>query len=183
MDRRDALKKLGMGGATMVGASAIMSAPVFADGGSTSSRPGTDAPTITLTRLNNDAASGSISIARLPCPFGTINPSRIDYGVSATTSSGTTFTGAVAAYSTAPTISPPPPFAAVSLPIGVAWGSTPRSVTITVAVRWVCREANSTNLAWSCGTWTRTITANSGGTLSPGAVQLVPNSSNCPVPT
>jgi hypothetical protein len=38
MDRRDALKKLGMGGATVLGASAVMSSPAFADSGSVSCR-------------------------------------------------------------------------------------------------------------------------------------------------
>ena len=38
MDRRDALKKLGMGGATIVGATAVMSSPAFADSGSLSCR-------------------------------------------------------------------------------------------------------------------------------------------------
>ena len=38
MDRRDALKKLGMGGATVVGASMVVSSPAFADSGTINCR-------------------------------------------------------------------------------------------------------------------------------------------------
>ena len=50
MDRRDALKKLGMGGATAVGASMVVSSPAFAN-------PGTPADIAT-------AVSGQVSVLR-----------------------------------------------------------------------------------------------------------------------
>ena len=43
------------------------------------------------------------------------------------------------------------------------------TVTVQVKVRWVCREANSSNLAWSCGTWNFPFTANNGGVQPPCA--------------
>ena len=114
MDRRDALKKLSMGGAAVVGASVVISSPAFAAGGSNDSRPGVAALTVTLSKnpTSNDKAEGSVSIPARPCPFGTIQPARIDYGISASGTSLGPFVGGVATYTTptAPaTLEPPSP--------------------------------------------------------------------------
>ncbi len=69
MDRRDALKKLGMGGATVVAASAVMSSPAFADSGSVSCRyTYTTAATasISITRPVNSQVRFQLSISSAP---------------------------------------------------------------------------------------------------------------------
>lgn len=75
MDRREALKKLGMGGATLLGASAVMSSPAFADSGTVNCRYtyGTAATTtITLTRPANNTASVAVTTTAPAgsCPCG-----------------------------------------------------------------------------------------------------------------
>jgi hypothetical protein len=63
MDRRDALKKLGMGGATVVGASVILSSPAFAATGTAACAAQVGNPTISVTKTGNASQSqASITI-------------------------------------------------------------------------------------------------------------------------
>jgi hypothetical protein len=74
MDRRDALKKLGMGGAAAVGASMVVSSPAFASPGTTScvSSP-TGIPTVSVVKTGNAARSPfatltfSIGVGQVSC--------------------------------------------------------------------------------------------------------------------
>jgi hypothetical protein len=179
MDRRDALKKLGMGGAAAIGASMMISSPALAAGGSNNSQPGVGTLTVALSKnpTNNDKAVGSVSIPARPCPFGSTNPARIDYGISGSGTSLLEFVGGVTTY-TSPTPPVSNPFVA---PISLTWSQqTGRSVTVRVNVRWVCLEANDTDFAWSCQTWDYPFTANNGGTVSAGTPVLI--SSTCDAP-
>jgi hypothetical protein len=167
-----------MGGVVVAGASALVSSPVFAAGGSNGSQPGIIQPTVTLIKdpTSNDKAAGTVTIPSRPCPVGTINPAQLSYGISHTGTSLASFTSDVGAYTPAPA-----PGTSVSRPISLVWSQqTGRSVTVTVSARWVCREANATDFAWSCGTWTFPFTANNGGTVTAGTPTLI--STTCPPP-
>jgi len=64
MDRRDALKKLGMGGATVIGATAVLSSPAFADSGSPNCFYSYDTAataTVIITRPSNNNASFAVT--------------------------------------------------------------------------------------------------------------------------
>jgi hypothetical protein len=180
MDRREALKKLAIGGATVAGASVVISSPAFASGGSNGSQPGVAAPIVTLTKnpTSNDKAAGTVTISSRACPVGNVDPARLDYGITEFASSSLlSFAGAVTPYTTASGSS-------VADPISLEWSQqTNRSITIEVSARWVCREADNTNLAWSCGVWRYTFTANSGGTVSAALSNPSLINSTCPAPT
>lgn len=77
MDRREALKKIGVGGITVVGASAVMSSPAFANPGTNDDIATAVTPAIQLTKstaASNVQATiiGSLSVGgtSVTCPFG-----------------------------------------------------------------------------------------------------------------
>jgi hypothetical protein len=89
MDRRDALKKLGMGGATVVGATMVMSSPAFAEPGTPTCAANSGNPAVTISGSGNanlSAAqvtitmSGVTGVTGVNCPCtGTATASGAPY--------------------------------------------------------------------------------------------------------
>jgi hypothetical protein len=73
MDRRDALKKLGMGGATVVGASMIVSSPALANPGTNDCAATGGNPTVTAQRNSGNATNGGYSLTINYTGLGTIS--------------------------------------------------------------------------------------------------------------
>jgi hypothetical protein len=164
MDRRDALKKLGMGGATVVGASMVVSSQAFADGGSISSRPTVPAAGVTYVRTSNSAGRFDLSFGAFSCLFGSLPTARIEYGVTRT--AGTATLAETAAYVVS---------SAGSASATVDW-STGLSVTFRIDLRYVCRDAGGA-AAWSCRSDSWSFTSNGGGNIS---TQAGPTSATVP---
>ena len=138
MDRRDALKKLGLGGATIIGASAVSSSPAFADSGTVNCRytySTAATAAITLTRPANN--SGRFLVTTTPpagsCPCGTASPivSYSFYGALTDNSTATASSGGWIAGST---------FDSGTLAIG--GGNSSFAYNVQVGVRVQCRDKN-----------------------------------------
>jgi hypothetical protein len=187
MDRRDALKKLGMGGATVVGASMVISSPALADGGSVTSRPTVPTPTFNFPTTNLPNV-GTYTFPAANCTYSSPGPAtaRIDYSIRAT---GGTVTPSQAAgtYEIGLTGGNPSGVTTQDLSVDITGGGGGGTVTVTIDVRYVCREPGGTSPgvpAWRCSSWTHAF-SRSGSTLTPAA-NLVPatiTDTNCGTPT
>lgn len=154
MDRREALKKVGAGGAALVGTSLVISSPVFAFAAPTV----TGAPTITLTKDNASTATiGASGFPEGSCPESATNLNDVP-------SRGTP------TYSwTDPGGGPDGSGTAVTSTINWATGTV---VTVTVTVAYTClyTPPNSTTQSYS---WSQPFTSggNGGsGVFTPGTI-------------
>lgn len=159
MDRRDALKKLGMGGTTLVGASIVISSPAFADGGSATCRP---SPAIanTLTpsvlggskeRVRVTSSATTFTAATCGCGGWTRTVQRRWQLAGPTTTIGlyTATTGGTALSSG---FSSPGTTVSVESPVYVRDSGgghlAAGAYTVNLTVRHVCRQG--AQVAWSC---------------------------------
>jgi hypothetical protein len=136
MDRRDALKKLGMGGATVVGATMIVSSPALA------STVNAVTPTVTVTTSTNERVAEFTMAQSNPTCGGSpiVPPSRVSTFTAGPASNGafSPLSGSVAltpALATTLTVPNPGKFVAGN------------SATITIQTRFTCQfSAGPTNL-------------------------------------
>ena len=188
MDRREALKKMAVGGATVVGASVVLSNVAFADGGTIGSRPPVSAPTATFAKVSSAVSNINYSFPISTCPFFTPTNARLDIGVSITsiTPAPSTTTGTVAPYSLGTSTGNVAPRTGT---VTITWSvGTTRTVTLQFDARYVCRSRpGAPAVAWRCGSWQKTFTVNdSNGSLnSETPMTLVGNIAQCdsPAPT
>lgn len=199
MDRREALKKMAVSGATVVGASVVLSNVAFADGGTVNCRPsGLPSPTITLTpsATNTNAktavpvASSVASVAAATCPTcksgvtpvasvqyrWTVDSPATGMGMYADNAGVTRLDTSFQSSLTTP--------AYIRNTAGGTLGGT---YTVRLTVRWIC--TNSTSKAWSCKHWIVTFTYSTAGG-NDGTVSAVSatttgsgNSAACDSPT
>lgn len=124
MDRRDALKKLGMGGATIVGASMVVSSPAFAaDGTPTCGLTGAVNLSITSSEAG-DVTSIGVAPGAATCPCSGAAP-----GIA--TSSWTLSKGTLTSL---PTANP------------ATWTGVTGNADYTVTVRLTCEDGGSKNV-------------------------------------
>jgi hypothetical protein len=138
MDRRDALKKLGFGGAVIVGASAVSSSPAFADSGTVNCRytySSAATAAITLTRPGNN--TGRFRVTATPpagsCPCGTASPV-VSYSFYGALTGNTTVVASSGGWVAGST------FDSGTLAIG--GGNSSFNYTIQVGVRVRCNDKN-----------------------------------------
>ena len=165
MDRREALKKLAVGGVTAAGVTAVMTSTAFGDGGTANCRPtnvSTANPALTtnVTGLNKDAVRVISSLASLAaatcnvCHAGTTPVSSVQYRWTVDASpSGTT----VGIYDAATlgnridTAFQATLFATAYLRNVAGGNLTAGSYSIRLTARWIC--TNGTRKAWVCRHW------------------------------
>jgi hypothetical protein len=174
MDRRDALKKLGMGGAAVVGASAVMTSPAFADGGSVACRSTPNLPT-TLSAVVNIKAAVAISTTRTT--FAAAGCGCGDYTATAqrrweATAAGGTPVGIYTAATAGTLLSPNFGTASTSVTIPstvymrkTAGGNLGAdNYTVDLTVRHLCRRAAApARVSWSCQRYRVTFAWNTSG--------------------
>ena len=202
VDRREALKKLAVGGATAAGLTAVMTSTSFADGGTVSCQPTLPSSLpVTLTPSvaggKKDAvslASSIAGVANATCP--TCTPptaptqtvqyrwtvdSPAGFGIYTAPTGGTRIdTG----------------FGSLTTPVWVrliAGGNIGSSTPITtrLTARWIC--TNGARTAWACRHWTVTFvfltSGGNDGELGPAGSPIITqasgngNSSACDTPT
>lgn len=92
MDRREAMKKIAVGGATVVGASAVVSSPAFAHAGPTIVSPGTLSASINVDNNRRRRITLSLAGASVTCPTsasgGTVGGPTFSSALTETTSIG-----------------------------------------------------------------------------------------------
>jgi hypothetical protein len=135
MDRREALKKLGIGGATVAGASLIMSSPASADSGSPNCRYTYTAPataTISITRPQNSQVRFQLSVSSPTgsCPCG--GSPTITYAFRAVLTDNGSATFGTALFGQ------PLPFDSGAVSLGQ--GNSPIAYNVQVGVRINCPE-------------------------------------------
>ena len=160
MDRREALKKMAVGGATVVGASVVLSNVAFADGGTVNSRPtgiaGGSVSFLPATTTSKNTRTVAATLTAIPaglCPYGTPSTPRREYAWSlvpgteiGASISGTTFSTTLSTQ----TISS----------LNVLNGT----FTVRLTIRWVCdQQPTGATAAWRCRSFTLVITTDTSG--------------------
>ena len=189
MDRRDALKKMAAGGATIVGASMVLSSVAFADGGTKNSRPtgtaGGTSPTLTaaLTTSKSTRTINTLAVDATPagaCPFGSPTTPRKEFAWSivAGTTSGTITGTAFGALASATATD-------VGGPTGSGWSGT---FTVRLTIRWVCdQRPTGVTAAWVCQSFAALVTTSTAGgngsvSIGPTTQDGTPVNCDSPVP-
>ncbi len=187
MDRREALKKLAVGGATAAGVTAVMRSTTFADGGTVSCQPTalpTPSPALSLTAFVTDTGGGGLgknavritsnttTLANAVCGVchGVTPTQAVQYrwtvdtfpaGALVSIFNAATGTGNISGAFQTPMTHPVylrNSSGSGNLPVG------PYSIRLTV--RWVC--TSGARKAWACRHWIGTFTYSGSG--SNGAV-------------
>ena len=182
MDRREALKKLAVGGATAAGVTAVMTSTIFADGGTVSCQPTalpTPSPALSLTAFITDTGGGGLgkdavritsnttSLVNAVCGVcHSVTPTQVvQYRwtvdtfpagavsiVNAATGTGNIISGVFQAPMTHP----------VYLRNSSGSGNLPAGdYSVRLTVRWVC--TSGAKKAWACRHWIGTFTYSSSG--------------------
>lgn len=147
MDRREALKKMAAGGATVVGASVVLSNVAFADGGTPRNR-GTGIPsTVSVTASGLPNQKSFTSTITVPSGFSCLSPrtTRVDTYLTVisnpnnflVSNTGTAYTNGRSALT-------------FTVDNGAAFPVPTSTITVRFFARFVCVGATN---AWSCYSW------------------------------
>ena len=184
MDRREALKKLAVGGVTAAGVTAVMTSTAFGDGGTANCRPtnvSTANPTLTtnVTGLAKSAVRVISSLASLAvatcnvCHAGTTPVSSIQYRWTIDSAPVGTNVGMYDAATLGNRIDTAFQTTLITNAYlrNVGGGDlTSGSYSIRLTARWIC--TNNTRKAWVCRHWILPLTFITGGgangTVTPG---------------
>jgi hypothetical protein len=155
------MKMIAVGGATVVGASAVISTPAFADGGSNSARVSVPSPVRGTT--SNVTATGfdlEITFPNANCPVGggaakrEFDVVRVD---SSTVGAEVTGPGVGGRVTTSGTES-----------FSFVWGTDPNPVVrIGIRLRYTCPDFQTGLVAWACNRWAMTATRGASPDFTP----------------
>jgi hypothetical protein len=153
MDRREALKKMAVGGATVVGASTVMSSVAFANPGTANCAASASVALSYSTTGNTAAITVSVTGVSCPCPPGNPSSPQVTYNLS----SPALGTWLSAITSTTNVLTMPMPN---NPPLGVGYPYT-RSWTVLVRVRCLDRNGQPVCATFEAsGTTTKTANGN-----------------------
>jgi hypothetical protein len=146
VDRREALKKMAAGGVTVIGASAVISSSVFADGGSPGSQPTNCATFPTAPWTTDNGITITMTAAATTCPVDFTPTTEYSYAVNNSL--------VVRSDATPSTVLTQSSFTTTSTVRVTSSGSTvaitgsPTGVTVTVIARRKC--TNGSRVGWCC---------------------------------
>jgi hypothetical protein len=183
MDRREALKKLAVGGATAAGLTAVMTSTAFANGGTINSiPPGSPLQSATATRLGGTVTC-TLGISPPTCPFGTPTTARVDSAFALTPIGAATASPAENTW-----VASRNPLAVTVT--GLPGDGDNLSIVIRFDFRSVCdSRPNGATAAWRCQSFDVTIATGGGGASSnviilvTTAVASAPGSCDSPAPS